>query len=157
MTSTLHIILYQPEIPPNTGNIIRLCAATGCQLHLVGPLGFRLDAPSVRRAGMDYQEFAEVHRYNNWEAYQQKHPDPTRLFPITTKACQYHHQTNYQPGDRFLFGSEGSGLPKTILDNHKKNLLRIPIIPQARSLNLANSVAIVLFEALRQIRFPGLM
>lgn len=157
MDTSFHIILYQPEIPPNTGNILRLCAVTRCTLHLVGPLGFRLDAAAVRRAGMDYQEWADVRRWRDWTTYCQEHPTAARLFPVTTRGTRRHTKQSYQPGDRFLFGSEGSGLPNTLLTTHAKTLIRIPMVYQARSLNLANSVAIVLYEALRQIDFPGLV
>lgn len=156
MDDRFHIILYQPEIPPNTGNIVRLCAATGCTLHLVGPLGFRLDAASVRRAGMDYRAWADVRRWHDWEAYGQAHPATARIFPVTTRGGCGYTDFAYRPGDRFLFGSEGSGLPDAVRATYAETLVRIPMVPQARSLNLANSVGIVLYEALRQCDFPGL-
>ena len=157
MDERFHIILYQPEIPPNTGNIVRLCAAAACTLHLVGPLGFRLDAAAVRRAGMDYREWADVCRWRDWDAYAQSHPAEARLFPVTTRGSHTYTAFSYQPGDRFLFGSEGSGLPEALLQTHAKRLVRIPMVAKSRSLNLANSVSIILFEALRQIDFPGLV
>lgn len=152
-----HIILYQPEIPPNTGNILRLCAATNTQLHLVGPLGFRLDAAAVRRAGMDYRSWAEVQRWHDWENYCENHPSSERLFPVSTRGSRHYGSFSYQPGDRFLFGSEGSGLPDGIRGRYEDSLIRIPMVSQARSLNLANSVSIVLYEALRQNYFEGLI
>lgn len=157
MNEHLHIILYQPEIPPNTGNILRLCAATASTLHLVGPLGFRLDAAAVRRAGMDYQEWADVRRWRDWQTYQQAHPATARIFPVTTHGSRCYSEVAYQPGDRFLFGSEGAGLPKIIMETYADSLVRLPMVPQARSLNLANSVGIILYEALRQIDFPDLV
>ncbi|MEO5341177.1 MAG: tRNA (cytidine(34)-2'-O)-methyltransferase [Magnetococcus sp. MYC-9] len=157
MEPLFHIILYQPEIPPNTGNILRLCAASGAVLHLVGPLGFRLDAPAVRRAGMDYRLWASVQRWNDWQSYWQSHPPQARLFPVTTRGRRSHASWRYQSGDRFLFGSEGSGLPDAIRSAHQERLIRIPMVEEARSLNLANSVGIILYEALRQVGFPGLM
>lgn len=157
MDKRFHIILYQPEIPPNTGNILRLCAATGCTLHLVGPLGFRLDAAAVRRAGMDYRMWADVCRWHDWSAYQPSHPAAARIFPVTTRGQRCHADFSYQPGDRFLFGSESSGLPAAILEAHAATCIRIPMVSQARSLNLANSVAVVLYEALRQVGFSALI
>ena len=157
MNEPFHIILYQPEIPPNTGNIVRLCAATGSPLHLIGPLGFRLDAAAVRRAGMDYQGWADVRRWIDWAAYVDAHPPASRIFPVTTRGSQRYADFSYQPGDRFLFGSEGSGLPEAIRQAHAERLIRLPMVPQARSLNLANSVGIILFEALRQRNFPHLV
>ncbi|MEO5362041.1 MAG: tRNA (cytidine(34)-2'-O)-methyltransferase [Magnetococcus sp. DMHC-8] len=156
MDAPLHVVLYQPEIPPNTGNIIRLCAATGCTLHLVGPLGFRLDGAALRRAGMDYQEWAAVCRWQDWDSYQQAHPPAARLWLVTTHATRHHTEPRYQPGDRFLFGSEGAGVPETIRSAHQAHLIRIPMVARARSLNLANSVGIILYEALRQLEWPGL-
>lgn len=157
MNEPFHIILYQPEIPPNTGNILRLCAATGATLHLVGPLGFRLDAASVRRAGMDYRTWADVRRWNDWKSYWQTHPATARLFPVSTHGPRGYAEWAYQAGDRFLFGAEGSGLPEAIRFDHRETLIRIPMVEQARSLNLANSVSIILYEALRQVGFPGLL
>lgn len=151
-----HVILHQPEIPANTGNIIRLCGAVGVVLHLVGPLGFRLDAAAVRRAGMDYRELARVERHADWTAYLETHPAGGRLFPVTTHASLTYSRVAYRPGDRFLFGSEGSGLPPALRTAHAATAIRLPMTRGARSLNLANAVAIVLFEALRQNGFSGL-
>ena len=156
MDATFHVILYQPEIPPNTDNILRLCAATGCTLHLIGPLGFRLDGAAVRRAGMDYGAWADVQRWNDWPSYWQSHPPAARLFPVTTQGATPYATWRYQTGDRFLFGAEGSGLPEAIHAAHSAHRIRIPMLAKARSLNLANSVSIILYEALRQAQFPGL-
>ena len=156
MNGALHVILYQPEIPPNTGNIVRLCAASGCVLHLIGPLGFRLDGAAVRRAGMDYREWAEVKRWQDWPSYLAEHPPQSRLFAVSTHAQTSYADWHYLPGDRFLFGSEGAGLPESIRLAYTDTLIRIPMVPRARSLNLANSVAIILYEALRQQAFPTL-
>ncbi|MBF0161549.1 MAG: tRNA (cytidine(34)-2'-O)-methyltransferase [Magnetococcales bacterium] len=157
MDAAFHVVLYQPEIPPNTGNILRLCAASGCVLHLVGPLGFRLDAAAVRRAGMDYGEWAAVTRWNYWSSYWQSHPPGARLFLVTTRGSMPYTACAYQNGDRFLFGAEGSGLPEAIHAAHPHHRIRIPMLARARSLNLANSVGIILYEALRQLHFPGLL
>ena len=152
-----HIVLYQPEIPPNTGNIQRLCAATGTTLHLVGPLGFRLDAAAVRRAVMDYREWASVVRHTDWEAYRKAQPATARLFALSTKGGRWYADISFRPGDRFLFGPETRGLPEDILRSSEVDaILRIPMHARARSLNLANSAAIVLYEALRQTGFEGL-
>ncbi|MBF0380345.1 MAG: tRNA (cytidine(34)-2'-O)-methyltransferase [Magnetococcales bacterium] len=149
-----HVMLYQPEIPPNTGTIIRLCAASNTRLHLIGPLGFRLDAAAVKRAGMDYRELADVQRWADWAAYRDENMDNSRTFVISTHGKQPYSQPEFRAGDRFLFGSEGAGLPDGIKKSHGDRVLRIPMAPQARSLNLAVSVSIVLYEALRQIGFP---
>ncbi|MBF0423923.1 MAG: tRNA (cytidine(34)-2'-O)-methyltransferase [Magnetococcales bacterium] len=152
----VHIVLFQPEIPPNTGTIIRLSAATGCPLHLIGPLGFRLDSPGIRRAGMDYRDLAHVTRWRDWEQYRTVWPDSTRRLAISTKGTTPYDRWFYQPGDHLVFGSEGEGLPASIMEDHRSRLLRIPMVPGCRSLNLAMSVGIVLYEALRQNAFPGL-
>lgn len=150
----LRVVLVQPEIPPNTGNVMRLCAATGVELHLVGPLGFRLDDAALRRAGMDYREWAEVRRHVDWAAFQAALPPGARLFPLSVQGGRGYHTVAFQPGDWLLFGSEGGGLPAAILQDHLP--LRLPMTPRARSLNLANCVAIVVYEALRQLGFPHL-
>lgn len=151
------IVLYQPEIPPNTGTVIRLCAATDSRLHLIGPLGFRLDGAAVRRAGMDYRELADVRRWPDWSSYQESEGEHhARTFVLSTHGQQPYSQRRFQPGDRFLFGSEGKGVPESIRNAYQGRLLRIPMIPQARSLNLAVSVSIVLYEALRQTAFGTL-
>ncbi|MBF0623943.1 MAG: tRNA (cytidine(34)-2'-O)-methyltransferase [Magnetococcales bacterium] len=151
-----HVVLYQPEIPPNTGNVMRLCAAAGGVLHLVGPLGFRLDAAAVRRAGMDYRDWVQVRRHADWAAYRAAHPPGARLLAVSTKGGRRLGDWRLRTGDRFLFGSEGAGLPPDILADRGDQVIRIPMVPRARSLNLANSVAVVLYEALRQAGYPGL-
>ncbi|MBF0270856.1 MAG: tRNA (cytidine(34)-2'-O)-methyltransferase [Magnetococcales bacterium] len=153
----MRIVLHQPEIPQNAGAVLRTCAAAGAELHLIGPLGFRLDAAGVRRAGMDYREWATVRRWNDWSGFQGQLPPDARLFAATTKATRTHVEYAFAPGDWFLFGSEGSGLPPELLAAFPDRLLRIPMHPRARSLNLAQSVAVVLYEASRQVGFGGLV
>ena len=151
----LQIILYQPEIPPNTGNIIRLCANTGAKLHLVEPLGFQLDDTRVRRAGLDYHEFAQVKRYRNWSAFRKQNPD-IRLWSFSTSGRKYHNQANYIVGDGLLFGPETRGLPESVLlEVGLDHCVRLPMVQDSRSLNLANTVAVALFEAWRQLGFSG--
>ncbi|MBF0296027.1 MAG: tRNA (cytidine(34)-2'-O)-methyltransferase [Magnetococcales bacterium] len=150
----MRVVLYQPEIPQNAGAVLRTCAAAGAELHLIGPLGFRLDSAGVRRAGMDYREWAEVCRWHDWQAFQAAFPADGRLFAATTKAGTRYTEFAYAPGDWLLFGPEGSGLPPEILAAHADRLVRIPMHPRARSLNLAQSVAVVLYEALRQTGWP---
>ena len=151
----LDITLYQPEIPQNTGNIIRLCANTGFPLHLIRPLGFRWGDKGAKRAGLDYHELANVELHINLEAYF-KARMPPRVFGITTKGTRHYSNVAFQPGDALLFGPETRGLPKEILDalpdSHR---LRIPMKPESRSLNLSNAVAIVVYEAWRQHMFLG--
>lgn len=156
MDAPFHVILHQPEIPPNTGNIMRLCAATGTVLHLIGPLGFRLDAAAVRRAGMDYRQWAEVRRWHDWPHYWREHPPQARLFPVSTRGGIPYTDAPFHPGDRLLFGSEGAGLPPELLAAHRERVLRIPMHPGSRSLNLANAVAVVLYAALARSGFSGL-
>ncbi|MBF0193136.1 MAG: tRNA (cytidine(34)-2'-O)-methyltransferase [Magnetococcales bacterium] len=148
-----HVMLFQPEIPPNTGTIIRLCAASNSRLHLIGPLGFRLDAAAVRRAGMDYRELADVQRWDDFSQYTDNCSDNSRTFVISTHGKQIYSQAKFRPGDRFLFGSEGAGLPEAVIKSHGDRVLRIPMAHTARSLNLAVSVSIVIYEALRQVGF----
>ncbi len=149
------MVLYQPEIPPNTGNIIRLCANTGVQLHLIHPLGFRLDNARLRRAGLDYREWANVQEHPSLEALAAA-LDGQRLFALTTQGRRFHHQPAYRPGDAFLFGPETRGLPAQVLNRFPDpQRLRIPMMPAVRSLNLANAVAVVVYEAWRQAGFPG--
>jgi len=148
-----HIVLYEPEIPPNTGNIIRLAANAGCRLHLIEPLGFDLSEKKLRRAGLDYGEFAEVRTYPDYQAFlvQQQ---PERIFGLTTKATRHHHQAQFQAGDYLLFGPETRGLPQAVREDLGTDFcIRIPMQTNSRSLNLSNSVAIVLYEAWRQIGF----
>lgn len=150
-----HVILYEPEIPPNTGNIIRLCANTGCRLHLVEPLGFELDDRRLRRAGLDYHEFASITRHPSLEDCLQA-IQARRLFAMTTKGAQPFHQIRYLPGDAFLFGPESRGLPESIRKAlPPQQLIRLPMQPDCRSLNLSNAVAIMIYEAWRQQDFAG--
>ncbi|HTP40780.1 MAG TPA: tRNA (cytidine(34)-2'-O)-methyltransferase [Steroidobacteraceae bacterium] len=148
-----HVILFEPEIPPNTGNIIRLCANTGCDLHLIEPLGFELDAPRVRRAGLDYSELARVHRHASLHACLEA-LRPGRLFAIETGAAMHYDQPRYLPDDALLFGPETRGLPAGALERVPGDRrVSIPMQPGNRSLNLSNSVAVVVFEAWRQQGF----
>ena len=149
-----HVILHRPEIPPNTGNVIRLCANTGCTLHLVRPLGFSLDKPSVQRAGMDYAEIAQVKVHDSFEACLEA-IGPARVFAIETGSMNGYAQVRFEPGDAFVFGSESSGLPREVLASiDASRLLSIPMRPGNRSLNLNNAVAVVVYEAWRQLGFP---
>lgn len=149
----LHIALYQPEIPPNTGNIIRLAANTGAILHLIKPLGFSLDDKQVRRAGLDYHEVDRVRVYESWENFQSDGPKG-RVFALSTKGSTDHSAAQFRDGDVLLFGPETRGLPLQIREAlPTQQVLRIPMRAQSRSLNLSNSVAIVLYEALRQLDF----
>lgn len=151
----LHIVLFEPEIPPNTGNIIRLCANTGAQLHLIEPLGFELDDARLRRAGLDYHEWAAVKSYANYALFLDQNK-PSRLFAITTKGTMNYSAVNYQSGDYLLLGPETRGLPAAILDSlPSEQRLRIPMLPNSRSLNLSNAAAIVLYEAWRQCGFAS--
>lgn len=152
----LNIVLYEPEIPPNTGNIMRLCANTGCRLHLIEPLGFDLDEKKLRRAGLDYREFAEVATYQCWQTYLQSRAE-TRVFAISTKGATRYSETRFMPGDSLLFGPESRGLPADILRTFPPDrLLRIPMVLSSRSLNLSNAAAVIAYEALRQLNFRGL-
>lgn len=146
----LHIALYQPEIPPNTGNIIRLCANSGAQLHLIHPLGFSLDDKRMRRAGLDYHEWASILHYEDWQNFVEKNKG-RRIFSCTTKTEQHYTDVTYQDEDVLLFGPETRGLPEEIRNSH--NTIRIPMLANSRSLNLSNAVAIILFEAWRQLSF----
>lgn len=148
----MYIVLHQPEIPANTGNIGRTCVATGTSLHLIEPLGFHLDEKSVKRAGMDYWHRLDVTRYINYEDFKRRHPG-ARIWYATTKAKQAYTDVQYGPEDFIMFGKESAGIPEEILAQHVESCIRIPMLPGIRSLNLSNSVAIVLYEALRQQRF----
>ncbi len=150
-----NIVLYQPEIPPNTGNIIRLCANTGARLHLVEPMGFVLDDSRVRRAGLDYHELARVERYKNWADFRQKNQS-MKIWAFSTRGNRSYHQAKFHDEDGLLFGPETRGLPNEILAQEGQQVLRIPMRNDSRSLNLSNTVAIVLYEALRQQDFVGL-
>ena len=149
-----HIVLYQPEIPPNTGNIIRLCANTGSHLHVVHPLGFELDDKRLRRAGLDYHEFASVLQHQNLNDCLASLPNQ-RVFALSTRGRQRYDQVSYQAGDIFLFGPETRGLPQEVLDSlPAEQRLRLPMVNGQRSLNLSNTAAIMLYEAWRQMDFP---
>jgi tRNA (cytidine/uridine-2'-O-)-methyltransferase len=152
-----HIVLVHPEIPPNTGNVIRLAANTGCTLHLIEPLGFSMEDRLMRRAGLDYHEYAEVRRHANWSAFvQQENPDPTRSFALTTRGQRGVHEVAFQPGDWLVFGSETQGLPVDLREQFAPTQrLRLPMRAGQRSLNLSNVVAIVVYEAWRQQGFAG--
>ena len=150
---SMHIILYQPEIPPNTGNIIRLCANTGANLHLVGPLGFQLDNQRVKRAGLDYAELARVQQYVNWEAFRVQHPG-MRIWAFSTRGQRRYDQADFHHEDGLLFGPETRGLPAEVLkDLGQAQCLRLPMADASRSLNLSNTVAVGLYEAWRQLGF----
>lgn len=152
----LKIVLYEPEIPPNTGNIIRLCANSGCSLHLIEPLGFDLDDKKMRRAGLDYREFADVMLYPSLAAFQAQHSQ-SRLFGCSTRGHVGYHEVTFEEGDALLFGPETRGLPQAVLEElGTQNVLRIPMRGDSRSLNLSNAVALVAYEGLRQRGFPGL-
>ena len=153
----LHIVLVEPEIPPNTGNIARTCAATGTKLHLVKPLGFSIDDKSLKRAGLDYWPYVDLEVHENLEAFLQAY-EGHRMFLATTKGAKRFTEHTYQDEDMFLFGRETRGLPRPFIEAHKEMAIRIPMSEDTRlrSFNLANSANIILFEALRQLGFPGL-
>lgn len=148
-----HIVLYQPEIPPNTGNIIRLCANSGAHLHLIHPLGFQLEDKKLKRAGLDYSEWTRIAEYADLEAFYTK-VQPRQVYAFSAKAQHFYHQVRYKPEAALLFGPETRGLPPSVLQNlAAEALLKIPMQPGSRSLNLSNAVAIVVYEALRQQDF----
>ncbi len=150
-----NVILFQPEIPPNTGNVIRLCANTGCALHLIEPLGFSMEDRYMRRAGLDYHEYAAVHKHASWEAFLSTcQPQRSRIFAFTTRGSHNVYSQSYLPGDWLLFGSETAGLPAELRDGFpSEQRVRLPMIEGQRSLNLSNAVAVSVFEAWRQNRF----
>lgn len=151
----LDIVLFEPEIPANTGNIIRLCANTGAHLHLIQPLGFELDDKRLRRAGLDYHEWVSVRQYASLNDYIER-AKPKRLFALTTKGSQCYSKISFQAGDALLFGPESRGLPADFLNQHPAGLkLYLPMRTESRSLNLSNTVSIVLYEAWKQLGFPG--
>jgi len=151
----LHIVLYEPEIPANTGNIIRLCANTGMQLHLIKPLGFDLDDKKLRRAGLDYHEWVAVREHDSLAGFVDS-IQPGRMFALTTKATQIYSEVSFQPEDAFLFGPETRGLPADVLMGlGVERCLYLPMQAESRSLNLSNTVSIVLYEAWRQLGFAG--
>jgi tRNA (cytidine/uridine-2'-O-)-methyltransferase len=152
----MHLVLVEPEIPPNTGNVARLCAATRAQLHLIEPFGFALDDRQLKRAGMDY--WAQVHwrTWPNWTAFQESLPATARLWFVESGGPRRYAEVNYQPDDYLVFGRETAGLPKALLEANRERWVRIPMFNgESRSLNLANCAALVLFEALRQQGFAG--
>ena len=151
----LHIVLVHPEIAPNTGNVMRLAANTGCTLHLVEPLGFRLEDSRLRRAGMDYRDYADVRVHENLDACLDRLGQP-RCFALSTRGSLSPYQTRFTPGDALLFGSESKGLPREVLDAlPAERCLRLPMVAGSRSLNLSNAVAITVYEAWRQFEFAG--
>ncbi|HEX7369028.1 MAG TPA: tRNA (cytidine(34)-2'-O)-methyltransferase [Rhodanobacteraceae bacterium] len=151
----LHVILFQPEIPPNTGNVIRLCANAGASLHLIRPLGFTLDHAKLRRAGLDYHEFVNVMVHDDLDACLHALQQP-RVFAFTSHAKHRYTDTRFADDDALLFGRETSGLPREVLDSiPESQRLRLPMQPDNRSLNLSNSVAVAVYEAWRQLDFPG--
>lgn len=152
-----HIVLVEPEIPPNTGNVIRLAANTGCSLHLIEPLGFSMDDRRMRRAGLDYHEYAQVRRHAGWaEFIATQQPAPARLFAMTTRGTRLAHSVAFQPGDWLVFGAETRGLPPAVRDSlAPAQWLRLPMIEGQRSLNLSNAVAVTVFEAWRQNDFAA--
>jgi tRNA (cytidine/uridine-2'-O-)-methyltransferase len=151
-----HIVLFEPEIPANTGNIIRLCANAGMQLHLIKPLGFDLDDKKLRRAGLDYHEWVSVELHDSYADFLEKN-QPQRVFALSTKGKKNYSDVQFKAGDVFLFGPETRGLPASMLADIGENCLFLPMQPQSRSLNLSNTVAIVLYEAWRQTNFSGAM
>jgi len=153
-----HIVLVEPEIPPNTGNVIRLAANTGCTLHLVEPLGFSMEDRYMRRAGLDYHEYAEVTRHPNWSAFLERaQPNPNRMFALTTKGQSNVFDVTFEAGDWLVFGSETRGLaPELRAQFEPTQLVRLPMRPDQRSLNLSNAVAVTVYEAWRQLGFGDL-
>ncbi|NYE57025.1 tRNA (uridine(34)/cytosine(34)/5-carboxymethylaminomethyluridine(34)-2'-O)-methyltransferase TrmL [Carboxydothermus ferrireducens] len=148
-----NVVLVEPEIPYNTGNIARTCAATGSTLHLVKPLGFSTEDKYLKRAGLDYWDKVRVIYHENFQELREKYPEG-RFFYLSTKGKRYYHEVSYKPGDFLVFGKETQGLPQELLEANKEFTFRIPMLPQIRSLNLSNTVAIVVYEALRQLQFP---
>ncbi len=151
----INIVLHEPEIPGNTGNIGRTCVATGVKLHLIEPLGFQIDEKHLKRAGMDYWDKLDVTVYDDFNDFLAKNPD-ARIYMATTKSKQKYTDVNYEEDCFIMFGKESAGIPEEILLDYKDTAVRIPMYPEIRSLNLSNSVAIVLYEALRQHDFKGL-
>ncbi|HEX3627675.1 MAG TPA: tRNA (cytidine(34)-2'-O)-methyltransferase [Verrucomicrobiae bacterium] len=150
----MNIVLLEPEIPPNTGNVARLCAATRTVLHLIEPFGFKLDDAQLKRAGMDYWQYVEWHRWSNWKTFEAQLQPGARLWLIESGGPKIYTEVHFSANDYLIFGRETAGLPKTLLEGHGDRWLRIPMFnAQSRSLNLSNCVALVLFEALRQLGF----
>ena len=152
----IHSALYEPEIPSNTGNIIRLCANIGAKLHLIEPLGFNLDDKNLRRAGLDYHEFTVVKCYSNFEMFFLANPNK-KIWACTTKADKYYHQVRFDKDNILLFGSESRGFPKDIRNYLEETKIKLPMHCSSRSLNLSNAASVILFEALRQLNFVGLL
>ena len=152
-----HVVLVEPEIPPNTGNVIRLCANTGVQLHLVEPLGFPLDDAKMRRAGLDYHDYATMKVHKNWEAFlADTQPDPSRMFAMTTHGSSPFAKVDFKPGDVFVFVAESRGLDPALRESFAPSQrIRLPMMPDNRSLNLSNTVAVVVYEAWRQNGYAG--
>jgi tRNA (cytidine/uridine-2'-O-)-methyltransferase len=151
----LHVVLFQPEIPPNTGNVIRLCANTGSRLHLIEPLGFDLDDRKLRRAGLDYHEWASVSVHASLQAFSAA-VEPSRLWAVSTRGTRCYSEVRYQAGDALLFGPETRGLPPELLQQlGSTQIVRLPMVVESRSLNLSNAVAVLVYEAWRQQGFPG--
>ncbi len=151
----LDVVLFQPQIPPNTGNIIRLCANSGFRLHLIEPLGFDLDDKKLRRAGLDYHEFAAIQRHANFDAFLGKE-QPKRILAITTKTDNFYGDISFSAGDYLLFGSETGGLPEEVRAQiPDENKLRIPMLKESRSMNLSNATAVIVYDAWRQLGFPN--
>ena len=149
----INIVLFEPEIPPNTGNIIRLAANTGSQLHLIKPFGFALENKKLRRAGLDYHEYAGLSIYESWQDFREKQPS-ARLFGLSTKGIRFYTEVAFEDEDFLVFGSETRGLPETIrTEIGQEGVLRIPMLPESRSLNLSNAAAILVYEAWRQMNF----
>jgi tRNA (cytidine/uridine-2'-O-)-methyltransferase len=152
----MHIVLVEPEIPPNTGNVARLCAATQTELHLIEPLGFKLGDAQLKRAGMDYWRQVRWHAWASWAVFRESLPPEARLWLVESNGPKLYTEGRFALGDYLVFGRETAGLPQRLLAEHRDRWLRIPMFnPKARSLNLSNCVALVLFEALRQQGFPG--
>jgi tRNA (cytidine/uridine-2'-O-)-methyltransferase len=150
-----HVVLYQPEIPPNTGNVIRLCANTGCRLHLIQPLGFDMDDRKLRRAGLDYREWASVSVHPSLDAFAAA-IKPHRLWAVSTRGNRFYSDVTYQQDDALLFGPETRGLPPEVLEElGDERVVRLPMVSQSRSLNLSNTVAVLVYEAWRQQQFAG--
>lgn len=153
--TVFHIVLYEPEIPQNTGNIVRTCKSTGSVLHLIEPMGFRLDSSKLKRAGLDYWDEMDIRIHRDFTAFLDANPQ-ARLWLFTTKGIRHYHEASYAPDDYLLFGKETAGLPETVRTRFSQSCLRVPMVPDNRSLNLSNTVALCIYEALRQNGFPGL-
>lgn len=156
------VVLFEPEIPPNTGNIIRLCANTPCDLHVIEPLGFELDDKRLRRAGLDYGEWKDIKRHKNWASFMSSEPATPnsgneaapKMWALTTKGTRYHVDTPFQPGDYLIFGPETRGLPDDVLDAiGNKQMIRIPMLQNSRSMNLSNAASVIVYDAWRQHGF----